>query len=192
MMKKAVAVEESAVVKALAVEEKEGVLMKKAVAVEENAVVVEERAVEENAVEEKEGVLMENALAVVEESAAVEKEGAAVDAAVEAVVEKAPSRADLIRAMYAADQSRAEIAKALGIRYQAVYQVTKGLTNAHHGAETTGRTILVQTDGGLRPRREVIREMYAAGRSRGEIAKEFGILFQTVYQATKDMPPRKK
>ena len=131
---------------------------------------------------------MKKALAVeesaVEESAVVENEGV--------LVEKAPSRAALIREMYAADQSRAEIAKALGIRYQVVYQATKGLTNAHHGAETTGRTILVQTDGGLRPRREVIREMYAAGRGRGEIAKEFGILFQTVYQATKDMPPRKK
>ena len=142
----------------------------------------------ENAVVEKEGVLVKKALAVKEsavvESAVVENEGV--------LVEKAPSRADLIREMYAADQSRAEIAKALGIRYQAVYQVTKGIVNAHHGAETTGRTILVQTDGGLRPRREVIREMYAAGRSRGEIAKEFGILFQTVYQATKDMPPRKK
>ena len=137
---------------------------------------MEESAVVE-AVEEKEGVLMKKKAFAVEESA---------------VVEKAPSRAALIREMYAADQSRAEIAKALGVRYQAVYQATKGLTNAHHGAETTGRTILVQTDGGLRPRREVIREMYAAGRGRGEIAKEFGILFQTVYQATKDMPPRKK
>ena len=146
-------------------------------------------AVESAVVEEKEGVLMKKALAV-EESAVVEKEGVlAVEES--AVEEKAPSRADLIREMYAADQSRAEIAKALGVRYQVVYQVTKGVVNAHHGAETTGRTILVQTDGGLRPRREVIREMYAAGRSRGEIAKEFGILFQTVYQATKDIPRKK-
>ena len=179
-----------------AVVEKEGVLVKKALAVVENEGVLVESAVVEN-----EGVLMESAAVEAVVESAVERaalmESAAVEAvvesaAVEAVVEKAPPRAALIREMYAADQSRAEIAKALGVRYQAVYQATKGLTNAHHSAETTGRTILVQTDGGLRPRREVIREMYESGMSRGEIAKEFGILFQTVYQATKDMPPRKK
>ena len=62
----------------------------------------------------------------------------------------------------------------------------------HHNPSTTGRNIMVEDDldmGDVRvmiPRREYFRREYRAGRTRTELAKQFGVPFQTVYQATKD------
>ena len=102
---------------------------------------------------------------------------------------KKPSRASQIRQLFDGGMSRAEIAKELGVRYQIVYQATKGAVNPHHNGSTTGRNIMVtdSVTGEQMPRREFFRREYAAGRTRLSLAKEFNVPYQTVYQATRDV-----
>ena len=102
---------------------------------------------------------------------------------------KKPSRASQIRQLFDGGMSRAEIAKELGVRYQIVYQATKGAVNPHHNGSTTGRNIMVtdSVTGEQMPRREFFRSEYAFGRTRLSLAKEFNVPYQTVYQATRDV-----
>lgn len=98
------------------------------------------------------------------------------------------SRSSQMRKMFAEGVSRGEIAKHFNCRYQAVYAATKTLENAHHNRDTSGRAIILELPDGTKiSRREYMRNSYAAGVSRSVIAKEFGVPFQTVYAATRDI-----
>lgn len=107
---------------------------------------------------------------------------------------KVESRANVIRRMFNEGMSRADIARTLDTRYQVVYQTTAHLTNEHHNGETHGRSILITDDDGktIITRRDYMRREYTNGRTRGELAKQFGVPFQTVYQTTKDLGNREK
>ena len=98
------------------------------------------------------------------------------------------TKASIVREMFIAGQSRAEIAKALNIRYQQVFAYTANMTNEHHNAETTGRSIMItKEDGSTVTRKAYVAEELMKGRSRGEIAKELGVPYQVVYGYCKSM-----
>ena len=96
------------------------------------------------------------------------------------------SRKQQILELFQQDLSRSEIAKRLGVPYQVVYQYTKGMTNAATKPGGGARRVIL--DNGM-PRAEYIRQEFAKGRSRSEIAKELGVPYQVVYAATRNMRP---
>ena len=98
------------------------------------------------------------------------------------------TNASIVRGMFNAGQSRAEIAKALNIRYQQVFAYTVNMTNEHHNAETTGRSIMVEKeDGSSVTRKAYVAEELKKGRTRGAIAKELGVPYQVIYGYCKSM-----
>lgn len=98
------------------------------------------------------------------------------------------TKASIVRGMFNAGQSRAEIAKALNIRYQQVFAYTVNMTNEHHNAETTGRSIMVEKeDGSSVTRKAYVAEELQKGRTRGAIAKELGVPYQVIYGYCKSM-----
>lgn len=98
------------------------------------------------------------------------------------------TKASIVRGMFNAGQSRAEIAKALNIRYQQVFAYTVNMTNEHHNAETTGRSIMVEKeDGSSVTRKAYVAEELKKGRTRGAIAKELGVPYQVIYGYCKSM-----
>lgn len=98
------------------------------------------------------------------------------------------TKASIVRGMFIAGQSRTEIAKALGIRYQQVFAYTVNMTNGHHNAETTGRSIMIaKEDGSTVTRKAYVAEELMKGRTRGSIAKELGVPYQVIYGYCKNM-----
>ena len=89
------------------------------------------------------------------------------------------SRNEWIQEVVAAGMSRGDVAKILGVSYGVVYGLTKD-------AEGTRQTYTVTlADGTEMPRAEYIRKQAAAGVSRGDIARELGVPYSVVWQATK-------
>ena len=89
------------------------------------------------------------------------------------------SRNEWIQEVVAAGMSRGDVAKILGVSYGVVYGLTKD-------AEGTRQTYTVTlADGTEMPRTEYIRKQAAAGVSRGDIARELGVPYSVVWQATK-------
>lgn len=89
------------------------------------------------------------------------------------------SRNEWIQEAVAAGMSRGDVAKILGVSYGVVYGLTKD-------AEGTRQTYTVTlADGTEMPRAEYIRKQAAAGVSRGDIARELGVPYSVVWQATK-------
>ena len=89
------------------------------------------------------------------------------------------SRNEWIQEVVAAGMSRGDVAKILDVSYGVVYGLTKD-------AEGTRQTYTVTLDDGTEiPRAEYIRRQAAAGVSRGDIAKELGVPYSAVWQATK-------
>lgn len=87
------------------------------------------------------------------------------------------------------ENTRSKIAKDFGLKYQQVYAYTKDMGE---GEGSGGRArVMVEVNGEQRPRVEVIREMFANGEKVGAIAKELGVSYQIVYQATKNQRPSK-
>jgi hypothetical protein len=99
------------------------------------------------------------------------------------------SRSAYIRQEFLKGRSRGDIAKELGIPYGLVYTATANMTNeAHPGGPGVGRVGnrgTIMEDGTSRA--EWLRQQVAAGRSRGDLAKELGIPYATVYAATKEI-----
>ena len=88
-------------------------------------------------------------------------------------------RNEWIQEVVAAGMSRGEVAKILDVSYGVVYGLTKD-------AEGTRQTHTVTLEDGTEiPRAEYIRRQAAAGVSRGDIAKELGVPYSVVWQATK-------
>ena len=88
-------------------------------------------------------------------------------------------RNEWIQEVVAAGMSRGEVAKILDVSYGVVYGLTKD-------AEGTRQTYTVTLEDGTEiPRAEYIRRQAAAGVSRGDIAKELGVPYSVVWQATK-------
>ena len=75
--------------------------------------------------------------------------------------------------------SRGDIAKILDMSYGVIYNITKDLegTREKHEVELEDGTVI--------SRSEYIRQLFAAGKSRGEIAKELNVAYPVVWQATK-------
>lgn len=89
------------------------------------------------------------------------------------------SRNEWIQEVVAAGMSRGDVAKILDVSYGVVYGLTKD-------AEGTRQTYTVTlADGTEMPRAEYIRKQAAAGVSRGDIARELGVPYSVVWQATK-------
>lgn len=95
------------------------------------------------------------------------------------------SRADYCREQVEKGRSRGELAKELGIAYATVYAATKDLT-PEGGNTFGGARVYVEVDGAAKPRAELIREMFAEGKSRREIANEIGCDYAVVWAATKE------
>lgn len=89
------------------------------------------------------------------------------------------SRNEWIQEVVAAGMSRGDVAKILDVSYGVVYGLTKD-------AEGTRQTYTVTLEDGTEmSRAEYIRRQAAAGVSRGDIAKELGVPYSVVWQATK-------
>ena len=84
---------------------------------------------------------------------------------------------------------RGDIAKALGVPVQTIFGYTKGLENEFHkpGSGTFGKSVNIvhPLTNVEMPRSEVIRDLYAGGMSRGEIAKVTETSYQVVYGLTR-------
>ena len=89
------------------------------------------------------------------------------------------SRNEWIKEMVDAGMSRGDVAKILDLSYGVVY----GLTKEAEGTRTA-HTVELE-DGTVMPRAEYIRKRAAEGVSRGDIAKELGVPYSVVWQATK-------
>lgn len=89
------------------------------------------------------------------------------------------SRNEWIKQQVEAGVSRGDVAKILDISYGVVY----GLTKEAEGTRATHMITL--EDGTEMPRAEYIRQLFAEGKTRGEIAKELNVEYSVVWQATK-------
>lgn len=105
--------------------------------------------------------------------------GEAVDKTYEEseLIEK--SRNEWIKEQVDAGVSRGDVAKILDLSYGVVY----GLTKEAEGTRTA-HTVELE-DGTTMSRAEYIRKRAAEGVSRGDIAKELGVPYSVVWQATK-------
>lgn len=92
---------------------------------------------------------------------------------------KKVDRNEWIVSKVSAGVSRGDIAKILDMSYGVIYNITKDLegTREKHEVELEDGTVI--------SRSEYIRQLYAAGKSRGEIAKELDVAYPVVWQATK-------
>ena len=89
------------------------------------------------------------------------------------------SRNEWIQEVVTAGMSRGDVAKILDVSYGVVYGLTKD-------AEGTRQIHTVTLEDGTEiPRAEYIRRQADAGVSRGDIAKELGVPYSVVWQATK-------
>lgn len=107
----------------------------------------------------------------------VNGEASDVTYAEEELVDK--SRNEWIKEMVDGGMSRGDVAKILDLSYGVVY----GLTKEAEGTRTA-HTVELE-DGTVMPRAEYIRKRAAEGVSRGDIAKELGVPYSVVWQATK-------
>lgn len=89
------------------------------------------------------------------------------------------SRNEWIKEQVEAGVSRGDVAKILDLSYGVVY----GLTKEAEGTRVA-HTVELE-DGTVMPRSEYIRMRAAEGVSRGDIAKELGVPYSVVWQATK-------
>ena len=89
------------------------------------------------------------------------------------------SRNEWIHEMADADVSRGDIAKMLDLSYGVIYGLTKDADAVRAKHEVT------LEDGTVISRAEYIRRLAAEGKSRGDIAKELGVAYAVVWQATK-------
>lgn len=105
--------------------------------------------------------------------------GEAVDKTYEESELTEKSRNEWIKEQVDAGMSRGDVAKILDLSYGVVY----GLTKEAEGTRTA-HTVELE-DGTIVSRAEYIRQRAAAGVSRGDIAKELGVPYSVVWQATK-------
>ena len=89
------------------------------------------------------------------------------------------SRNEWIKEQVANGVARGDLAKMLDISYGVIY----GLTKEAEGTRTVHMITL--EDGTEISRTEYIRQQIAAGKTRGEVAKELGVDYSVVWQATK-------
>lgn len=137
---------------------------------------------------------MEDNKEVVTEEVAVEE---VVVAPVEYISDntgKPISRSAYIRQEFLKDRPRGEIAKELGCAYGIVYSATANMENAVHkatedGGTARGAVMEHPTTGEMVARADYCREQVEAGRSRGDLAKELGVAYATIYAATKEQTP---
>ena len=106
------------------------------------------------------------------------------------------SRSEYIRQEFLKNKGRSEIAKELEVSYNIVFSATANMYNEKHPegeGRKGGRSIMVKDprdeNAPERPRSEIMKEMYAEGYTRSEIAVQFEVPYATVYGATKDIEP---
>lgn len=87
-------------------------------------------------------------------------------------------RNEWIKAQVEAGVDRADVAKALGLSYGVIYNITKGQAG-------TKEKIMMDYEGEQVSRSEYIRRRYAAGVAKADIAKELGVEYSVVWSATK-------
>lgn len=98
-------------------------------------------------------------------------------------------RVDLVKELFEAGLSRKTIAEYCDVKYATVYSATKGMTNST--SRTTKRVIVHPETGEEINRVDYIRELFAAGMTKKEIATKLTILtgelvdYAVVWAATK-------
>lgn len=96
------------------------------------------------------------------------------------------SRASKIRDMFMQEgMTRSAITKELGVLYSIVHSATANMDNGTVGQR--GRTMVELEDGSKIARTDYIRQQVGEGRPRGDVAKELGIPYGTVFAACKGM-----
>jgi hypothetical protein len=99
------------------------------------------------------------------------------------IMEDGRSRAEHMRDMVKEGKTRGEIAKHFGAPYATVYAATKDLIEKGEG--THGGKVMIEWEGVEQPRVDVIRELFAAGKTRREIANLLACDYAVVWSATK-------
>lgn len=84
-----------------------------------------------------------------------------------------------IKEQVAAGKDRGAVAKAVGLSYGVIYGLTKDAEGTRQKHE------IELEDGTTISRSEYIRQQIAAGKSKAEVAKELGVEYSVVWQATK-------
>ena len=107
------------------------------------------------------------------------KSGASTQQVVQAVVLDELKVQEEIKRLQQSERRKQQLAE----REQRIFQATKDMGSSGGGETGRGRGRII-LDNGM-PRAEYIRQEFAKGRKRGEIAKELGIAYQIVFQATK-------
>lgn len=119
----------------------------------------------------------------------VEEDGEAVSEEGEGT--KAPTRKAQMREAFKAGKTRSEIAKEFGVKYQQVFQYTKDMAAGEGQVRSNSARVSVDV---VNPetgetetisRSEAIRREWLAGKSLGQIAKQFGVAYQICFQAVK-------
>lgn len=91
----------------------------------------------------------------------------------------AKSRNEWIKEVVESGVSRGDVATILGLSYGVIYSLTKE-------AEGTREAHMIELEDGTKiSRAEYIRRKVAEGMSKGDIAKELGVQYSVVWQATK-------
>lgn len=121
----------------------------------------------------------ESGAVVTVEDGVTKLNGEPVEEGVELGELKEVNRNEWIKSQVEAGVSRGDIAKILGLSYGVIY----GLTKEQEG--TRARIEIELEDGTKVSRAEYIRMQFAAGVSRGDIAKELNVPYSVVWQATK-------
>jgi transposase len=93
------------------------------------------------------------------------------------------ARVDYIKELAEGGMDRGAIAKKLGIAYGIVYAATKSMEGV--AASGHGGKVMIEVNGEKVPRADYIREQFALGRNRREIATEVGCDYAVVWSATK-------
>ncbi len=94
-------------------------------------------------------------------------------------------RSEYIKQEFLKGKSRGDIAKELGVAYQVVFAATKGMDNGTTSRKG-GRAMIAHPETGeLVSRTELIRELFAQGKTRREIANMLHVDYAVVWSATK-------
>jgi transposase len=99
-----------------------------------------------------------------------------------------PTMTSRIKALLADGNSVADIAKALDVRYQLVYQTMKRTGQTFVPANRARVPVVLTNEDGVEiemSRAEAIRTLSSNGMAVGKIAKELNCTYQTVYQTVK-------
>lgn len=108
--------------------------------------------------------------------------GVEVDAELEEGTLETVNRKEWVLAQIEAGMEKNEVAKQLNVSHGVIYSITKDAT----GLNNRTKVMITLEDGTEISRSKHIRNLYAAGVTRKDIAKQLDVAYNVVYQATKE------